>query len=454
MTYTYIEAFIGLIMLLIGAEYNFNVENKPTRIALAAATNMNNHYQIANGLHLLVTYMVKNSIETVGNAALQGGSEVGTKLKDGITELVTGAVTEANKATQATIETGGALASSATWNFAGKPALIMAGISVTGLAAYITVEKGLPLVIDMIAREFMRPKLIIESSKKTITEQCAALFTSSENKPFEMVFSPGLKEHLDGIIKATSTIQGKIKEGKTNVKYRNLMLFGPPGTGKTMFAKKLAKESGLEYAFMSGSSFAKFQDGEGIKELDELFAWAKRSKGLMLFIDEAETFLSKRENMDPQSKAYQLLNNFLNYTGERSSQFMIVFATNHKNALDSAMYRRIDDLIEMPLPSQQQRFETLKHYRNKILLDIAQNDDSFIESLEECLSFEIMQSIAERTKGLSYGDLEGIINTLKTDSDVLKPSQLSHELVNTVVERAIKKHHDFTNGVHLGLIEN
>jgi ATPase family associated with various cellular activities (AAA) len=314
---------------------------------------------------------------------------------------------------------------------------------------------AIPVIAKYVERELLnpRPKLIIESSKKSLTERFTSMFYAAPT-PAEMVFSPSLKQQLDDIIKVTSVIQKKIYEGKTNVKYRNLMLYGPPGTGKTMFAKELAKQSGLEYAFMSGSSFSKFKDGEGIEALDELFAWAKRSKGLMIFIDEAETFLSKRENMDPQSKAYQLLNNFLNYTGERSSQFMLVFATNHKDALDSAMYRRIDDLIEMPLPSKMQRLNTLILYKKKILLDVLQNGKQFVDSVNKQLNDDIMKSIAERTKGLSYGDLEGIVNTIKTDTDILEPAIVSQKLINTVVDRAVKKHEAFTNGKLLGTVED
>ncbi len=324
---------------------------------------------------------------------------------------------------------------------------IMLGITAASYA--------IPIMAALIERQLLnpRPKLIIESSKKSLTQQFTSMFYAAPTSD-EMIFSPALKEQLDDIAKVTTMINTKIKQGKTNVKYRNLMLYGPPGTGKTMFAKELAKKSGLEYAFMSGSSFSKFKDGEGIEALDELFAWAKHSKGLMIFIDESETFLSKRENMDPQSKAYQLLNNFLNYTGERSSQFMIVFATNHKDALDSAMYRRIDDLIEMPLPSKMQRLNTLILYKNKILLDVQQNGQEFVDSVNEQFSDDALKSIAERTKGLSYGDLEGVVNTIKTDADILEPAVVSSKLLNTVVDRAIKKHEAFTNGKLLGTVEN
>lgn len=314
---------------------------------------------------------------------------------------------------------------------------------------------AIPVIAKYIERELLNPtpKIIIESSKKNYTQYIRSLFQKI-SLPLEMVFSSSLKKQLDDVTKVTKTINEKIKNGKTNVKYRNLMLYGPSGTGKTIFAKQLAKNSGLDWVYMSGSSFSKFKDGDGITALDELFAWAKNSKGLMIFIDEAENFLSKRDNMDPQSKAYQLLNNFLNYTGERSSQFMLVFATNHKDVLDCAMYRRIDDLIEMPLPSKEQRIHTLILYKNKVLLDAKQNESIFIESVKKELNSQTIELIAEKTKGLSYGDLEGIINTIKTDTDILEPAIVTQKLIYTVVDRAVKKHDTFTNGKLLGTVED
>lgn len=296
----------------------------------------------------------------------------------------------------------------------------------------------------LIARNLMRPKLIIDSSRKTVLARIQERVFAKKHPPTpEMICSKELEERLRDIVRATRNIYEKTNAGATNVKYRNLMLWGPPGTGKTMFAKRLARESGLEWAYMSGSSFAKFHGGEGIEALDELFAWANRSKGLLLFIDEAEAFLAQREQMDINSSAYQLLTNFLNHTGERSNTFMLVFATNHKRMLDTAVHRRIDDLIEMPLPKVPERFRVLALYRNKILFDIAQNGAVFVDAARMALSDTKVLEMAEQTEGLSNGDLEGIINVIKTDADITDTGLVTLQLVDRAVRRALEKHELF-----------
>lgn len=75
-----------------------------------------------------------------------------------------------------------------------------------------------------------------------------------------------------------------------------MMFYGPPGTGKTLFAKKLAMKSGLEYAVMVGSDIAPL-GSQAVYELNKLFDWAENnSKGMILFIDEADAFLRNRRS--------------------------------------------------------------------------------------------------------------------------------------------------------------
>lgn len=323
---------------------------------------------------------------------------------------------------------------------------ITGAISVGTVAGSTFSRYGIRTGWRLIERNLMRPKLIIASSKKTVLERIRQRLFWRRTGPApspEMICSKKLENRLRTVVEATKNIYAKTNAGATNVKYRNLMLWGPPGTGKTMFAKQLAHESGLEWAYMSGSSFAKFKDGEGIEEVDELFAWAQRSKGLLLFIDEAEAFLAQREQMDINSKAYQLLTNFLNHTGERSNKFMLVFATNHKHMIDSAMHRRIDDLIEMPLPEAPERFRVLALYRNKILFDFVQNGAIFVDDARICMDDAKLHEIAERTEGLSNGDLEGIINIIKTDADSTASGLITPELVDQAVYHALEKYAAF-----------
>jgi ATPase family AAA domain-containing protein 3A/B len=74
----------------------------------------------------------------------------------------------------------------------------------------------------------------------------------------------------------------------------NCMFYGPPGTGKTLVARRFAEYSDLDYAIMSGGDVAPL-GGEAVTEIHKLFSWVSQSRrGVLLFIDEAESFLGTR----------------------------------------------------------------------------------------------------------------------------------------------------------------
>lgn len=141
---------------------------------------------------------------------------------------------------------------------------------------------------------------------------------------------------------------------------------GPPGTGKTMAAKRLARTSGLDYAIMSGGDVAPL-GGKAVTQLHELFNWAERSnRGLLLFIDEADAFLGKRgEGMSEGMRG--ALNALLFRTGDQSRDFAVVLATNRPGDLDAAVLDRMDEALEFPLPGAGERLDILRLYLDKYI---------------------------------------------------------------------------------------
>ena len=121
--------------------------------------------------------------------------------------------------------------------------------------------------------------------------------------------------------------------------YRHVLLHGPPGTGKTLIARRLAECSGMDYAIMSGGDVGPLGE-DAVNQLHGLFRWAARSqKGLLVFIDEAEAFLSARgkSSLSGVEKTHirHALNALLYQTGTQSRSFMMVLATNRPEDLDA-----------------------------------------------------------------------------------------------------------------------
>ncbi|MGB8367356.1 MAG: AAA family ATPase, partial [Candidatus Babeliales bacterium] len=313
--------------------------------------------------------------------------------------------------------------------------------SLIGSLTTAVIWVGSRFVWNVIERHLKKPRVIINSSKKGLWQR----FKNWWSPPAEptMIFQEDLENRLSNLVESTKNINKTIKNNKkTNVRYRNVLLYGEPGTGKTMFARKLSRLSGLEFVELTGSSF--FQENAGITAIDELFAWAKKSKkGLCIFIDEADSLLSKREHMKADSENYRIVNHFLNYLGERSDRFMVVMATNYPQ-LDKAMERRIDDAIEMPLPQLAERERGLCLYRDEILLEKKQNSKAFRTSVNKYLSDKVVKNIAQQANGFSYGDLHGIINMIKTDVDATSEGLVTKEIIEQTISRYVSKKQIFT----------
>jgi ATPase family AAA domain-containing protein 3A/B len=144
---------------------------------------------------------------------------------------------------------------------------------------------------------------------------------------------------------------------------------GPPGTGKTMFARNLAHHSGLDYAVLTGGDIAPL-GRDAVTELHKLFDWAKTSrKGLLLFVDEADAFLQSRETARISEDQRNALNAFLFRTGTESDQFMMVYASNQPAQFDEAVMDRIDEMVAFDLPGPEERKKMITMYIETYLLN-------------------------------------------------------------------------------------
>tara|TARA_B100000475_G_scaffold176658_2_gene140907 strand:+ start:980 stop:1666 length:687 start_codon:yes stop_codon:yes gene_type:complete len=139
-----------------------------------------------------------------------------------------------------------------------------------------------------LAKLLGKPNLVRETSRKTPLQLLSRPSTMAFDSLDRVILDANLETRLSRIADST-------KYTKMNGAYfRHVLLHGPPGTGKTMFAKRLAVHSGLDYAILTGGDIAPL-GRDAVTEIHKLFDWARQSRrGLLLFIDEADAFLRKR----------------------------------------------------------------------------------------------------------------------------------------------------------------
>lgn len=177
-----------------------------------------------------------------------------------------------------------------------------------------------------------------------------------------VVLAPRLEQRLRDI--AIATKNTRMNRGQ----YRNVLMHGPPGTGKTMFAKRLAKHSGMDYAILTGGDVAPM-GRDGVTAVHKVFDWAVQSRrGLLLFIDEADAFLRKRSSEQISEDLRATLNAFLYRTGEQSGRFMLVLASNTPEQFDWAVNDRLDEMVEFGLPGLEERERLMRLYWDRCVL--------------------------------------------------------------------------------------
>lgn len=246
-------------------------------------------------------------------------------------------------------------------------------LTVTGIAVGVyTARTSIGVAGRFVEARLGKPSLVRETSRFTVSQLVREPITMTKR-----FFGVGRQETdaLKGIVleKNLDTQLRQIAVSTANTKknrapFRHLLLHGPPGTGKTMFARGLAHHSGLDYAILTGGDIAPL-GRDAVTELHKLFDWAKTSRrGLLLFVDEADAFLQSRETTRISEDQRNALNAFLFRTGTESDNFMMVYASNQPSQFDPAVMDRIDEMVGFDLPGVEERRTMIAMYIDKYLL--------------------------------------------------------------------------------------
>jgi proteasome regulatory subunit len=155
---------------------------------------------------------------------------------------------------------------------------------------------------------------------------------------------------------------------------KGILLFGAPGTGKTLIAKAVAHEAKATFIRMSGSELVHKFIGEGAGLVRELFQLARERAPAIVFIDEIDAVGSMRTN-DGTSGSAEVQRTLMQLLAEMDGfdnrgDVRIMAATNRADMLDPALLRpgRFDRLIEIPVPDKEARLQILKIHSRKMQL--------------------------------------------------------------------------------------
>ncbi|KAF9362700.1 hypothetical protein BGX34_005657 [Mortierella sp. NVP85] len=174
---------------------------------------------------------------------------------------------------------------------------------------------------------------------------------------------------------------------------KGVLLYGPPGCGKTMLAKALAKESGATFINMHVSTLTDKWFGETNKLVAALFSLAQKMQPAIIFIDEIDSLLRERRNNDHEitnMMKTEFMAMWDGLTTGEDTRIIVLGATNRPNDIDSAVLRRMPKRFAIKLPSDEQRMKILR-----LMLSST--------NLEPGFDF---QKLVQKTAGFSGSDLK------------------------------------------------
>ncbi|XP_054159646.1 nuclear valosin-containing protein-like [Oppia nitens] len=142
-----------------------------------------------------------------------------------------------------------------------------------------------------------------------------------------------------------------------------ILLCGPPGCGKTLLAKAIANESGINFISVKGPELLNMYVGESERAVRSVFNRARNSKPCVVFFDEIDALCPKRNDSESSNASSRVVNQLLTeMDGLESRDCFLLAATNRPDIIDPAILRpgRFDKILYVGFPSKADRYEILK----------------------------------------------------------------------------------------------
>lgn len=225
-------------------------------------------------------------------------------------------------------------------------------------------------------------------------ESLATVF-ATESLEHHMVLPPSVEERFARI---ESEFAARERLAAFGLRPRKtILLYGPPGCGKSLGAKRLAWKTGLPLMKVRFDALISSYFGESAANLKTIFDAAKE-KPCVLLLDECDFIARSRVNTKDIGEASRIVNSLLQLMEDYDAPGLLVATTNVESSLDSAIFRRFDDVFPVPLPGPDEVRKLLQMTLSAVRIIEMINWDRIVDQLSGASAAMVVKAAQDAAK--------------------------------------------------------
>lgn len=285
-----------------------------------------------------------------------------------------------------------------------------------------------------------------EINEKDNPDQKQRIYDQDLNLSDVIIESDETREYIEEFISNQKKDENEISPlFKNDIKPKSsLLLYGPPGIGKTLLGHAIANELDIEIFYTNATKFKPYYANQSPKMIEDFFKNAinyvtNNNKKVVVMIDEADEILTKRKANESSSdkQQNQATTSFLTHIDQLHAKYgdkiIFICATNHKDSIDPAILNRLHEKIELPRLSKDKQIEL---FYNKFGIYKSFVNQEFITNVFDAKNQNIIESFSGRDldkivnetrckiiKKINDSNDQGLKQFIKENEDLLKQNE-------------------------------